>query len=173
MVDRQSDADKKLSKKFMSRMGTASMPQSVGAAMQAAGAAPRTKQNKIAEEMSRAYNKKRLLKGKKTKTKSDKERIAVLEKQLATLIARTQQQTANIPERPRPLSDVDRERAIAKRLKPSQPARPNPPISPIPPSRRSDADKRYGRKGGGKVYASQNKKYGGGVYPRKTVGSDD
>ncbi len=30
-----------------------------------------------------------------------------------------------------------------------------------------------GKKGGGKVYASQNKKYGGGVYPRKTVGSDD
>jgi len=24
-----------------------------------------------------------------------------------------------------------------------------------------------------KKYASQNKKYGGGVYPRKTVGSDD
>ena len=42
----------------------------------------------------------------------------------------------------------------------------------------SDADvvrkkRAGGKKGGGKVYASQNKKYGGGVYPRKTVGSDD
>ena len=37
----------------------------------------------------------------------------------------------------------------------------------------ADVERAGGKKGGGKVYASQNKKYGGGVYPRKTVGSDD
>lgn len=29
-----------------------------------------------------------------------------------------------------------------------------------------------GKSGGGKVYATQNKKYGGGVYPRPTKGED-
>ena len=42
-----------------------------------------------------------------------------------------------------------------------------------PKTRKKRRGKTQAARDGGKVYASQNKKYGGGVYPRKTVGSDN
>jgi len=42
-----------------------------------------------------------------------------------------------------------------------------------PKTRKKRRGKTKAKMGGGKIYASQNKKYGGGVYPRTTVGSDD
>jgi len=41
-----------------------------------------------------------------------------------------------------------------------------------PKTRKKRRGKTQAKMGGGKIYASQNKKYGGGVYPRPTKGED-
>ena len=90
---------------------------------------------------------------KNIKSSSDKEKIEELELKLATLIAQAQQdkQGAQAMEA---MSDSDLERAMQS-VKGKYRNR----------SRRDSAD--YAKKGGGKIYASTDKKYGGGIYPRK------
>ena len=99
------------------------------------------------------------------KTKSDKDRIADLEKQLAILLARTQQRQDRLSDRDiqydnfkmGPMSDEERKRLFGNRIK----------RGPL-------ADR---KKGGGHVKKytggkSGDKYYGGGpVYPRPTKGS--
>ncbi len=106
----------------------------------------------------------------KEKTLSDKDRIAALEKQLAILLARTQQDTQG----GKAPSDADVKRAkmslYSKGPSDEEIERMKRNIEKNRPSARGgmyqlprSMDK---RKGGGKVYTSQNKKYGGGIYPK-------
>ena len=112
----------------------------------------------------------------KGKDKSDKERIAELEKKLAMLLAKTQQDTQG----GKSVSDAD-----VKRAKMSL----DSGMYSVPDdydgfmNKETMAELRAGasqrdleqgisrinspKKGGGKVYASQNKKYGGGIYPKR------
>ena len=114
---------------------------------------------------------KKKISAEKGKTKSDKDRIADLEKQLAILLAKTQQETQGGKNFP---SDADVKRAKMslnpsyardfspeeleklRNMKKNKPSA-RGPMYELPPR----------RKGGGKVYASQNKKYGGGIYPKR------
>ena len=117
----------------------------------------------------------------KGKDKSDKDRIAELEKKLAMLLAKTQQDTQG----GKAPSDADVKRA----------KRSLSPMYSVPDdydgfmNKETMAELRAGasqrdleqgisrtgmgkslnssKKGGGKVYASQNKKYGGGIYPKR------
>ena len=110
----------------------------------------------------------------KGKDKSDKERIAELEKKLAMLLAQTQQETQG----GKSVSDADVKRAIGpakgrfyeNALSDEEIARMKKNIEKNRPSKRGnymDALSNSPKKGGGKVYASQNKKYGGGIYPKR------
>jgi len=118
------------------------------------------------------------------KSESDKDRIKELEEKLAILMAKQNQAT----EGGKSVSDADLERAKQSRKFYGAPT--NAPegffmtdeemaelragasqrdleqgISRIKGNKNYKPLKR--KKGGGKIYASMNKKYGGGIYPRK------
>ena len=134
-------------------------------------------------------NKVRKLK-KNIKSSSDKEKIKELELKLAKLIAKAEQDKQGA----QAMSDSDLERAM--RVIEGKPKRPFRGMAPTNApddffmtdeemaelragasqrdleqgkyrnrSRRDSAD--YAKKGGGKIYASTDKKYGGGIFPRK------
>ena len=103
----------------------------------------------------------------KGKDKSDKERIAELEKQLTILLAKTQQKQDRISDRDFPMY---KGRFYENALSDEEIARMGRNIKKNRPSTRGnymDAPSNSPKKGGGKVYASQNKKYGGGIYPKR------
>ena len=108
------------------------------------------------------------------KSESDKDRIKKLEEQLAILMASRAQDTQG----GKSVSDADVERM--KRLY-DAPLYDAPMPRAFKEKSRDDLRSLYERngyrnfksatptrkKGGGKIYASMNKKYGGGIYPRK------
>ncbi len=118
---------------------------------------------------------KKKISAEKGKTKSDKDRIADLEKQLSILLARTQQDTQG----GKAISNADVKRA-KRSLSPMYSAPSdfdrfmNKETMAELKAGASQRDLEQGisrikenRKGGGKVYTSQNKKYGGGIYPKR------
>ena len=116
---------------------------------------------------------KKKISAEKGKTKSDKDRIADLEKQLAILLAKTQQKQDRISDRDVERSLVDfkgQGRFYENALSDEEIARMKRNIKKNRPATRGnymDAPSNSPKKGGGKVYTSQNKKYGGGIYPKR------
>ena len=113
---------------------------------------------------------KKKISAEKGKDKSDKDRLAALEAMLAELMAKTQQDKQG----GKAISDADVKRTAGRfyenALSDEQIARMKRNIEKNRPETKGNMKLNYPgnrKKGGGKVYASQNKKYGGGIYPKR------
>ena len=105
----------------------------------------------VKKEISELYNEMRLKKMKEKESDVDKQR------RLARLIAELEQDTGKVSDK-----DLERAKDFLKGVFPTVKEG----------SKNLEKDMKKGGKakkmmGGGKVYASQNKKYGGGIYPKR------
>jgi hypothetical protein len=107
------------------------------------------------------------------KSESDKDRIKELEQKLAILMAKTQQDKPKTKKNDFPMYGVPRdydgfmnEETMAERRAGASQRDLEQGISRIK-GKKNYQPLPKNKKGGGKIYASMNKKYGGGIYPRK------